>query len=178
MSRAAPRACASLAAALLVTACSGERTPSPVAPAVRDAGSAAPLPSPVASSAEPGSDAGAQVPGTSELGADAGGGAAPSTPRGVRLPGAQTSDAELRLLTRARRALLKSPVKALALTVDHQRAFKEPRHAERRELVAIEALVRLGRGGEARARARAFYAAFPGSAEQARVRGLVAGAPP
>lgn len=97
---------------------------------------------------------------------------------GVRLPVSQTSDAELRLLTRARRTLLKSPAKALALTVDHQRAFSAPRHAERRELVAIEALVRLGRGAEARARARHFYGAFPGSAEHARVRELVAGAPP
>jgi hypothetical protein len=171
-----------LAAAVLSAACSGEggraSSSSPAAPAERDGGSAAPQPGEAASpTAEPAADKGAEAPDASEREADAGAGEAPSTARAVRLPGAQTSDAELRLLTRARRALLKSPVKALALTVDHQRAFKDPRHAERRELIAIEALVRLGRGDEARARARAFYAAFPGSGEHGRVRGLVAGPP-
>ena len=46
---------------------------------------------------------------------------------------------------------------------------------QEREVLAIEALVRLGRGAEARARASAFTSAFPQSAHRRRIAVLLGG---
>lgn len=60
---------------------------------------------------------------------------------------------EAALLERARSALQGAPARALALTEEHQRAFPSGQLADERELVAVDALQRLGRTQEARQRA-------------------------
>ncbi len=73
------------------------------------------------------------------------------------------------LLEQARRALASSPATALALTAQHAARFPHGVLAQEREVIAIEALRRLGRGAEADRRAAAFAQAFPGSAHQRMV---------
>jgi len=73
------------------------------------------------------------------------------------------------LLEQARRALAGSPATALALTNQHAARFPHGVLVQEREVIAIEALRRLGRGAEADRRATAFAQAFPGSAHQRRV---------
>ncbi|AKV03940.1 hypothetical protein AKJ09_10603 [Labilithrix luteola] len=73
------------------------------------------------------------------------------------------------LLRRAYAATPKEPRQALALTAEHARRFPSSILAEEREVIAIEALARLGRGDEARGRAKAFFAAHPDSAYRLRV---------
>jgi hypothetical protein len=87
--------------------------------------------------------------------------AAPAT---VPLPSAQRARAprnadplaELVLLDRARRVMAKDPARALALAGEHARDYAAGQFAEERELLAIEALARLGRRAAAERRAQAF----------------------
>jgi hypothetical protein len=79
----------------------------------------------------------------------------------------QTNEAEL--LQRAQRALLDHPSRALALTAEHRRRFAEGALAEEREVIAIEALQRLGREQAARERAAVFEARYPNSVHRSRV---------
>lgn len=78
-------------------------------------------------------------------------------------------DSEDALLHRAHAASLSDPRKALALTAEHVRRFPNGMLAQEREVLAIEALARLGRRDDARARATAFSASYPGSPYQSRV---------
>jgi hypothetical protein len=73
------------------------------------------------------------------------------------------------LLEQARRALASSPATALALTNQHAARFPHGVLAQEREVIAIEALRRLGRSAEADRRGAAFAQAFPGSAHQRMV---------
>jgi hypothetical protein len=73
------------------------------------------------------------------------------------------------LLEQARRALASSPATALALTNQHAARFPHGVLAQEREVIAIEALRRLGRTAEAEQRAAAFAQAFPGSAHRRMV---------
>jgi hypothetical protein len=73
------------------------------------------------------------------------------------------------LLEQARRALASSPATALSLTNQDAARFPRGALAQEREVIAIEALRRLGRGAEADRRAAAFAQTFPGSAHQRRV---------
>lgn len=73
------------------------------------------------------------------------------------------------LLEQARRALSASPATALALAGQHAARFPHGVLAQEREVIAIEALRRLGRNAEADRRAAAFARAFPGSAHQRMV---------
>jgi type IV secretory pathway VirB10-like protein len=73
------------------------------------------------------------------------------------------------LLHRAHAVIATDPRQALALTVEHSRRFPNGMLAQEREVIAIEALARLGRAGDARARAAAFFATYPGSAYRRRV---------
>jgi len=73
------------------------------------------------------------------------------------------------LLEQARRALASSPATALSLTNQDAARFPRGALAQEREVIAIEALRRLGRGAEADRRAAAFAQAFPGSAHQRMV---------
>ena len=101
--------------------------------------------------------------------------AAPSTsPPSV--PGAATDptpESEVDLLKRARSALGPAPATALTLTAEHAARFPRGALGQEREVLAIQALVQLGRRDEARARAARFLAAFPGSAHRVRLEALV-----
>jgi hypothetical protein len=82
------------------------------------------------------------------------------------LPEEASEDA---LLHRAHAASSSDPRQALALTAEHARRFPNGMLAHEREVLAIEALARLGRRDDARARATAFSASYPGSPYQSRV---------
>lgn len=85
-------------------------------------------------------------------------------------------EAELALIREAQDALRASPARALSLTDEHRRRFGDGTLAQEREVVAIDALVRLGRRVEARARAAELHRRWPRSAHGRRVDVLV-GAP-
>ncbi len=82
-------------------------------------------------------------------------------------------EAELALIRSAQDELTTWPARALAFTDQHRRRFGEGTLAQEREVVAIDALVRLGRGADARARADAFRARWPRSAHLRRIDVLV-----
>ncbi len=82
-------------------------------------------------------------------------------------------EAELALIRSAQDALGASPATALARTDEHRRRFGDGVLAQEREVVAIDALVRLGRAAEARERAEAFHRRWPRSAHGRRVDVLV-----
>jgi len=76
---------------------------------------------------------------------------------------------EAALLEQARRALNSSPSYALSLANQHRARFPNGILTQEREVIAIEALRKLNRGGEADQRATGFSKAFPGSAHQRMV---------
>ncbi|AUX34079.1 MULTISPECIES: hypothetical protein [Sorangium] len=76
-------------------------------------------------------------------------------------------------LAEIRAVLARSPEAPLALLDEHRAEFPDGRLAAERELVAIDALLRSGRAGGARARAEAFLAQFPSSPHAGRVRRLI-----
>jgi hypothetical protein len=84
-------------------------------------------------------------------------------------------ETEGELLRRAHDALSGDPAKALALTEEHTKRFPGGMLGQERELVAIEALIKLGRIGQARVRGASFLQRFPTSAHARRVRTLVPG---
>lgn len=71
-------------------------------------------------------------------------------------PAVLDPQAELSLLSRAQRVLAGSPSRALELTREHEEKFERGMFVQEREVIAIEALVKLGRSSEARARAASF----------------------
>jgi len=81
---------------------------------------------------------------------------------------------EFALLARAHAALAKNPGSALALASDHERNFPNGALVQERELVAIDALLRLGRRTEAVGRAARFQQLFPTSVHGRRVDVLLA----
>ncbi|MEP7052434.1 MAG: hypothetical protein ABJB12_18850 [Pseudomonadota bacterium] len=98
--------------------------------------------------------------------------AAPQAPVLLKQPTKQTAaegPSEPALLEQARRDLAASPAAALALTTQHAARFPHGVLTQEREVIAIEALRRLGRGAEADRRAAAFARAFPGSAHRRMV---------
>lgn len=70
---------------------------------------------------------------------------------------------EAQSLERVRARLGGDPAGALAALADHQRRFPRGQLGAEREYLTIDALSRLGRRDEARARARAFLARYPSS---------------
>jgi hypothetical protein len=80
---------------------------------------------------------------------------------------------EAALLLSARRALDRDPAAALALTDEHARRFPAGTLVPEREILAIEALARLGRSSEARRRLDALRARFPNAANIARLESLI-----
>lgn len=92
------------------------------------------------------------------------------------LPANPPVPSETALLDRGHQALRsQNPAAALAAAEEHARAYPRGTFAQEREVIAIEALVALGRRPEAAKRAARFRAAFPGSAHQARIDSLVGG---
>jgi hypothetical protein len=77
-------------------------------------------------------------------------------------PPAQLSEAEL--LEQARAALKSAPGRALQRANEHAARFPRGVLVQEREVLAIQALRRLGRDAEADRRTEAFAKAFPGSA--------------
>lgn len=72
-------------------------------------------------------------------------------------------------LRRAQARLTGSPLEALAMTNEHPSLYPKSILVQEREVIAIDALVRLGRRAEAVRRADAFRRAFPRSAHLSRV---------
>ncbi|HEY3818138.1 MAG TPA: hypothetical protein VGL81_13255 [Polyangiaceae bacterium] len=111
--------------------------------------------------------------------------ATPSTVSGVRstwgsaIPAASalaeepSTETEPELLQRAQHALPSDAARALDLANRQERQYPSGKLAEERELVAIEALVKLRRHDEARSRAGQFLQSFPGSVHQRHVEWLL-----
>jgi hypothetical protein len=80
--------------------------------------------------------------------------------------------AELALLVPARKLVAVDAARALALAEQHAREYVRGAFSEEREVIAVEALVRLGRTADARARVRGFVERHPGSSHLAHLREL------
>ena len=87
---------------------------------------------------------------------------------------AAPSTRESALLQRAQSALADDPARALTLTNQHRRSFPSGALSEEREAIAIQALRRLGREPEARARAARFETKYPNSVHRSRVQATAA----
>ena len=83
-----------------------------------------------------------------------------------------TKAADLMLLRQARSALGHNPSRALELTAEHARLYPTSELRQERDVIRIEALVKLGRTGEVRQSADNFSARFPGSAHSSKVKAL------
>jgi hypothetical protein len=89
------------------------------------------------------------------------------------VPQSDPGPTEGALLLRARHELASDPSAALGLTQDHARRFPSGTLVQEREVLAIEALARLGRSAEARHRLDDFRARFPQSPHIARLASLI-----
>jgi hypothetical protein len=94
-------------------------------------------------------------------------------PRKTRPLPEVTPPSEMELVERARTLLGSDPGASLAAAEAHRHAYPGGTFAQEREVIAIEALLALGRTPEAKARAARFDEAFPGSAHRARIRDLL-----
>jgi hypothetical protein len=88
-------------------------------------------------------------------------------------PQATAGISETELLDRAQAALSTDPALALSLAEKHRRVYPRGMLVQEREVIAIEALARLGRASSAKARADAFLGAYPGSAYRSKVEHAV-----
>ncbi|WP_437593536.1 hypothetical protein [Sorangium sp. So ce1000] len=105
----------------------------------------------------------------------------PAPPPAPAASAAPDSDALLREATRleqARARLARSPEACLAALDEHRREFPRGQLMAEREFITIDALMRLGRAEEARARAEAFLMTYASSPYAERVRRIVDKAPP
>ncbi|XXX77393.1 hypothetical protein WMF30_01285 [Sorangium sp. So ce134] len=100
------------------------------------------------------------------------GGGAPPSARPPSAGAAEVAETEVQLLHRAQDALATDAGSALALTVEHARRFPAGALGQEREIIAIRALLALGRAAEARARAAGLLERFPGSAYRGRLESL------
>lgn len=99
--------------------------------------------------------------------------------RSKALPGAAAEGpTELELLREAHRLQTTDPGAALGVVARHSRLFPAGILAQERELVAVDALMRLGRSEAARVRAAAFLRQYPGSVHALRIQELVGGSAP
>jgi hypothetical protein len=89
------------------------------------------------------------------------------------LPSATTGPTEIELLRDARLALRESPARALALVESHAHAFPQGKLTQERELIAISALVALGRRTAALSRASRFEQSFPQSPYRRQIADLL-----
>ena len=110
--------------------------------------------------APPPADNNADVPKTSAASANS-----PTPVRDTKALGLS----EATLLDTARAALNADPRRALALTQEHARRFPHGALVQEREVIAIEAMSRLGQTDAARRRAGEFERQFPGSAHQPKI---------
>ncbi len=99
-----------------------------------------------------------------------------SAPAPSEKPAAKPAPAgpsEAALLRQAQAQLKSDPARALNLTREHRRRFPSGALAQEREVIAIEALSRLGRKSEAGVRADDFQKSYPGSAHKKKVQSAV-----
>ena len=80
---------------------------------------------------------------------------------------------EAPLLRSAQDALRTNPSETLAKTQEHARKYPRGLLVQEREVMAIEALLKLGRRDEAASRAERFSKSFPGSTHQRRIDALL-----
>jgi hypothetical protein len=90
-----------------------------------------------------------------------------TTVKGAPLP------SETELVGEAQAVLATNPARTLALCDRHQRFYPRGVLVQEREVLAIEALERLGRHEQASARGTRFLAAFPGSAHRSKIAAIV-----
>jgi RNA polymerase sigma-70 factor (ECF subfamily) len=133
------------------------------APATPPAPATAPAPAPAPALAPAPAPATALAPATATGSATASA-PAPLTPLPV---------SEVVLLEGAQDALARNPALALADCDDLARRFPHGLLDQEREVVAIDALVRLGRHDDANARAAKFAVAHPGSTHQRRIDAIL-----
>jgi hypothetical protein len=86
-------------------------------------------------------------------------------------------ESEAALLQRAQAALATDPARALALTREHRRRFPQGSLSQEREVIAIEALKRVGAGRAAGEKASEFEQRYRGSVHKERVRSSVTAEP-
>jgi hypothetical protein len=98
---------------------------------------------------------------------------APQPPNRGAVREESSGSTEVSLLDEARQALSGSPAKALQLTRLHEQRFRGGALGQEREVIAIDALTRLGRIEEAKQRAERFSARYPGSAHQSKIDRLI-----
>jgi hypothetical protein len=94
-------------------------------------------------------------------------------PASPAAPPAPAGESELALLDRARSRVAADPSEAIRALEEHRARYPHGTFAQEREVLAIEALVRLGRRGEAQARADAFARDYPASAHRRRIAVLL-----
>lgn len=166
-----------VAAGALVVAGAGalwlstSREPRPAAPvSVSEARPAVPAPALLPARAEPPSAPQAEAPATADV------------PRAPELsPSGSTSPrrspvstlSEADLLGQAQSALAGDPARALALAEQHRSHFAHGVLVQEREVIAVEALARLGRAAEAKARGERFLRVFPSSAHRSKIQSIV-----
>ena len=101
----------------------------------------------------------------------------PGPRSGGRVEGPGDALAELSLLQRAQRELRQDPRQALALAQRHKQRYPRGQFLQEREMIAIEALLQLGRRAQARRRGRIFSRRFPSSSHVTRLAHLLAEPP-
>lgn len=107
--------------------------------------------------------------------------AAPAAPAGPPVVAARPAvsapiavESEIIMLGRAHSALRGGgATEALSITIEHGRVHPRGKLSQEREMIAIEALARLGRRAEADARGQAFIRLFPTSSHARRVRSML-----
>lgn len=110
-----------------------------------------------------------------ERGLGSGGASSPAGGSESSRASAKEAIEEHQLLRAARAALERDPARALALTQEHKRRFPAGMLAQEREVIAIEALSRLGRSDDARSRADRFGKEYPDSPHGDRVDDVASG---
>lgn len=83
------------------------------------------------------------------------------------------SETEGSFLRRTQSALATDPARALAMTREHASLYPRGVLLQERDVIAIDALARLGRLAEARTRAADFRAQYPKSAHLARIQTIL-----
>lgn len=99
--------------------------------------------------------------------------AAPSSTPPPARPPHDAAPSEPALLGQAQAALSRNAALALSLSEQHRAWYPRGMLVQEREVIAIEALQRLGRKAEASARAARFLKAFPASAHRSKIESLV-----